>query len=95
MARKTVRFNKGGLEKLPEDKPVVYKIVTKGGANNYIGVAKRRQVQDSLSEHLLGGSDAIPGAKVVIEQMDTVADARQKVANMIKRAQPKYNNRGK
>jgi hypothetical protein len=44
---------------------------------------------------LPGGSDAIPGAKVVIEQMDTVADARQKVANMIKRAQPKYNNRGK
>ena len=95
MARKTVRFNKGGLEKLPEDKPVVYKIVTKGGANNYIGVAKRRRVQDSLSEHLPGGPDAIPGAKVVIEQMDTVADARQKVANMIKRAQPKYNNRGK
>ena len=28
MAKKTVRFNKGGLEKLPEDKPVVYKIVT-------------------------------------------------------------------
>ncbi len=95
MARKTVRFNKGGLEKLPEDKPVVYKIVTKGGANNYIGVAKRRQVQGSLSEHLPGGPDAVPGAKVVIEQMDTLAYAWQKVANMIKRAQPKYNKRGK
>ena len=95
MARKTVRFNKGGLEKLPEDKPVVYKIVTKGGANNYIGVAKRGRVQDRLSEHLPGGPDAIPGAKVVIEQMDKVADARQKEVNMIKRAQPKYNNRGK
>ena len=95
MARKTVRFNKSGLEKLPENKPVVYKIVTKGGANNYIGVAKRGRVQDRLSEHLPGGPDAIPGAKVVIEQMDKVADARQKEANMIKRAQPKYNNRGK
>ncbi len=95
MARKTVRFNKGGLEKLPEDKPVVYKIVTKGGANNYIGVAKRGRVQDRLSEHLPGGPDAVPGAKVVIEQMDKVADARQKEANMIKRAQPKYNKQGK
>ncbi len=93
--RKTVRFNKGGLEKLPEDKPVVYKIVTTGGANNYIGVAKRGRIQDRLSEHLPGGPDAIPGAKVVIEQMDNVADARQKEANMIKRAQPKYNKRGK
>ncbi len=95
MARKTVRFNKGGLEKLPEDKPVVYKIVTKGGANNYTGVAKRGRVQDRLSEHLPGGPDAIPGAKVVIEQTDNVADARQKEANTIKRAQPKYNQRGK
>ncbi len=95
MARKTVRFNKGGLEKLPEDKPVVYRIVTKGGANNYIGVAKRGRVQDRLSEHLPGGPDAIPGAKVVIEQMDNVADARKKEANTIKRAQPKYNKRGK
>ncbi len=91
MARKTVRFNKGGLEKLQEDKPVLYKIVTKGGTNNYIGVAKRGRVQERLSEHLPGGPGAIPGAKVVIEQMDNVADARQKVANMIKRAQPKYN----
>ncbi len=95
MAKKTVRFNKGGLEKLPEDKPVVYKIVTNGGANNYIGVAKRGRVRERLSEHLPGGSDAIPGAKVVIEQMDNVADARQKEANTIKRAQPKYNKRGK
>ena len=95
MARKTVRFNKGGLEKLPEDKPVVYKIVTTGGANNYIGVAKRGRIQDRLSEHLPGGPDAIPGAKVVIEQMDNVAAAREKEANTIKRAQPKYNKRGK
>ena len=49
---------------------------TNGGANNYIGVAKRGRVQDRLSEHLPGGPDAIPGAKVVIEQMDKVADAR-------------------
>ena len=95
MARKTVRFNKVGLEKLPEDKPVVYKIVTKGGANNYIGVAKRGRVQDRLSEHLPGGPDAIPGATVVIEQMDNVAAARQKEANTITRALPKYNKRGK
>lgn len=95
MAKKTVHFNKSGLEKLPEDKPVVYKIVTKGGGNNYTGIAKRGRVQDRLSEHLPDGPDAIPGAKVVIEQMDNVAAARQKEANTIKRAQPKYNKQGK
>ena len=95
MAKKTVRFNKSGLKKLPEDKPVVYKIVTVRGGNNYTGIAEPGRVQDRLSEHLSGGPDAIPGAKVVIEQMESVAAAKQKEANTIKRAQPKYNKQGK
>ncbi len=32
MAKKTVPFNQKGIEKLPDDKPVVYKILTEGGA---------------------------------------------------------------
>ncbi len=95
MAQKTVRFNKSGLEKLPENKPVVYKIVTPSGGNNYTGVAKRGRVQERLSEHLPGGLDAIPGAKVVIEQVDNLPTAKKKEANTIKRTQPKYNKQGK
>lgn len=95
MARKTVGFNKSGIEKLPDDKAVVYKIMTKGGANNYTGVAKRGCVQERLSEHLPGGEDAVPGVKVIIEQVDTIAEARKKQANVVKRVQPKYNKNGK
>ena len=95
MARKTIRFNKSGLDTLPENKPVVYKIITKSGTNNYTGIAKRGRVQEKLSEHLPGGPDAIPGAKVIIEQVDNLPTAKKKEANTIKRTQPKYNKQGK
>lgn len=41
MAKKTVNFNKTGIEKLPNNKPVVYKILTESGGNNYTGIAQR------------------------------------------------------
>ena len=62
MARKTVPFNNAGLSKLPNDKPVVYKIQTDGGKTNYAGIAHRGRVQDRIAEHLDAGR--IPGAKV-------------------------------
>ncbi len=52
MPKKTVRFNPKGIEKLPDNKPVVYKIQTDAGKTNYVGVAQRGRVQDRLREHL-------------------------------------------
>jgi len=95
MARKTVDFNKSGIGKLPDDKPVVYKIQTEGGKNNYTGIAKRGRVQDRMSEHLPGGADYIPGSKVQIEQVDSIADARAKESRIISRSKPKHNKQGK
>ena len=83
MAKKTVPFNKGGIGKLPDDKPVVYRILTDGGRNNYTGVAKRGRVQERLQEHLSGAKDAIPGVKVQIEQMPSIRDAEAKEARVI------------
>lgn len=91
MAKKTVNYKKNDIKKLPNNKPVVYKIVTAGGNNNYTGIAKRGRVQDRIGEHL----SEIPGAKVQIEQMGTISDAQKKEANIIKRSQPKYNKQGK
>ena len=54
MDRKTVDFNKTGIGKLPNNKPVVYKILTEGG-NNYTGIAKKGRVGERLEEHLSGG----------------------------------------
>lgn len=88
---KTVPFNKKGISNLPKDKPVIYKILTNADKNNYTGTAKRGRVPDRLAEHL----GEIPGAKVQIEQMSSIATAREKESNIIYRSKPKYNKQGK
>ncbi len=95
MARKTVPFNQTGLSKLPDDKPVVYKIFTGSGGNNYTGIAKRGRVQERLIEHLPGGKDYVPGTKVQIEQVQSIQDAEAKEQRIISRSQPRYNKQGK
>jgi hypothetical protein len=95
MSRKTVPFNQSGISKLPNDKPVVYKILTPGGTNNYTGKAKRGRVQERIAEHLPGAKDPVPGAKVVIEQVPTVAEAHAKEQRVIVRSQPKYNKQAR
>ena len=93
MAKKTVAFNKSGAFKLPKNKTVVYKIKTVGDNTNYVGVAKRGRIQERILEHLDAGQ--IPGAKVQIEQVSSIAEARQKEQNIISRTKPKYNKQGK
>lgn len=95
MAKKTVQFNDTGIEKLPDGKPVVYKILTRNGKNNYTGVAKRGRVQERLQEHLPDGKDPIPGAKVQIEQMPTIGEAQVREGRIISRTKPPYNEQGK
>lgn len=91
MSKKTVKYKPDSIEKLPNNKPVVYKIKTEGGTNNYTGVAKRGRVNDRIKEHL----DTIPGAKVQIEQMPSISAAQKKEAKIIARSKPKYNKKGK
>jgi hypothetical protein len=90
-----LQLNEKGIEKVPHDKPVVYRILTAGGRVDYVGVAKRGRVQERLQEHLPGGQDPIPGAKVQIEQMKTIAEAEAKEARIISRNQPPHNEQGK
>ncbi len=93
---KTTRLNKKGLEKLPQDKPVVYKILDTQGENIYTGVAKRGNVQERLEDHMPGHRDAVPGAaKVQIQQKNSIDDAEKAEKNIISRAKPKYNQQGK
>ena len=90
MATKKINYNKTGIEKLPNNKPAVYKIMTAAGKVNYAGTAKRGRVQDRINEHL----GEIPGATVQIQQTDTIAAARKKEAGIIKRSKPRYNKQG-
>lgn len=91
MARKTVPFNKIEIEKLPNDKPVVYKIQSAGGKNNYTGIAGKGQVRQRIADHLPDGKDAVPGAKVQVQQVSRRAEAERTERAIIKRSQPKYN----
>jgi len=91
MAKKTVKFDSEGIQKLPNDKPVVYKIQDGEGVNIYIGAAKRGRVKERLCEHLKGAKDAVPGAKVQIEQMNSIDEAKLKENRIIKRSKPKLN----
>lgn len=91
MGKKTANFNKTGISKLPNDKPVLYKIKTQSGGTNYAGVAKRGRVQERLEEHL----GTVPGNKVQIEQFNSIRAAEKKEGNVIKITQPKYNEKGK
>ncbi len=95
MAKKTVPFTPKGIAKLPKDKPVVYKVLTGGGTNNYTGVAQRGRPQRRVSDHLPGGSDPVPGKRVQIEQMPSIKEAKAKEGRIISRTKPPYNKQGK
>ena len=95
MAKKTVPFNNKCIEKLPDNKPVVYKILTDTERNNYTGIAQRGRVQERLKEHLPGGKDYIPGAKVQVEQMNNIKEAAAKESRIISRTKPPHNEKRK
>ena len=95
MVQKKVNYTETGVGYLPNDKPVVYKILTGAGENNYTGVAKRGRVQDRLGEHLPGRKDYIPGAKIQIEQKQSILEAEAKEQRIISRSQPRYNEQSK
>jgi hypothetical protein len=48
MATKKVNFNQNNIEKLPNDKPVLYKIQTQSGGTNYAGIAQKGRIQERL-----------------------------------------------
>jgi len=95
MATKTVSLNKNGISKLPNDKSVLYNIMTPGGRINYTGIAKRGRVQERITEHLSGAKDPIPGCTVRIEQHSSIEAARNKEIRVIARNKPRYNKQGK
>jgi hypothetical protein len=87
MSTKKVKYKKQSIDQLPDDKPVLYWIMTESGNPRYIGVAQRGRVQEIISEHL----GKIPGATVIIEQFDDIKEAQMKEINVIRRAKAKYN----
>ena len=96
MAKKTVKLNKAAINSLPNNKPAVYRVVSKYDDLLYVGVAKKGRVRDRVMEHLPGKRGTIPGgAKVQIEQQAWIEEAEKKESGIISRSTPKYNQQGK
>lgn len=94
--KKTSSFDKEAIDKLAQDKPVVYKILNKNDKNIYTGSSKRGQVADRIKDHLPKGSDPIPGGrKVKIGQYKSIDEAQKSESRIIARSKPKYNKKGK
>jgi len=91
MARKTVKFDQQGIDQLPDDQPVLYRIKTEAGKMNYVGVAQKGFVRERISGHL----GHVPGARVHIEQFNNIKDAQKKEINVIRRAKARYAREGK
>jgi len=86
------KFNKTNIEKIPEDKPIIYKIKNLKGENIYTGIAGKSRIKDRLKEHLLGNKDVILGAKSFsIKQKTSIEDAKLEEKIIIKKENPKYN----
>jgi len=82
------------IEKVPEDKPILYKVLDRQGQNIYTGVSKRGQGQERLKDHLPAGSDSIPGGSAFqIKEMPSIDRARTEEKKIIKKEQPKHNKR--
>jgi len=63
MGKKTVNYSKAGINKLPNNKPALYRIKTASGNDNYDGVAGKGNVRDRIADHL----DEIPGSRTILQ----------------------------
>jgi len=90
-ATKTVGYTRQGIAQLPEEQPVLYRIIDASGSMNYVGVAQKGFVRERLAGHL----GKISGVKVQIEQFDNLEDAMKKEVNVIRRAKARSGREGK
>ncbi|MEK0325282.1 MAG: hypothetical protein QQN63_06220 [Nitrosopumilus sp.] len=84
--KRTATYDKLGILTLADNRPVVYRIQTLTGKDNYVG-AKRKGRLDQITEHL----GEIPGSVIKIAQYDSLEDAMAAAQRIINREKPKYN----
>ena len=90
------KFNKTNIKNIPEDKPVVYRLLSNSNQDLYAGIAKRNRAQDRLLEHLTIKKEKISGAtKVKISQTPNLESAKKIEKRFIKQFQPRFNIKDK
>ena len=93
---RTQKFTKANISNVPEDKAVIYKIKDRTGENLYTGIAGHGRAQERLLEHKQVKKDKIPeGTRFQIAQVKTKQRAHIIEKSIIKKEQPKFNDKHK
>lgn len=93
---RTQKFTKDTIEKVPENKAIVYKIKNATGKNLYTGIAGRRRAQDRLLEHKrLKRERIVGGTKFQFAQVKNKERAEKIEKQIIRKEQPKFNEQNK
>ncbi len=88
----TKNFNKTNVERMPDDKSIVYKMKNASGENLYTGIAGRHRGQERLLEHLNNPKEKIPGGtKFQTLQVANKDIAKKIEKQIIKKEDPEYN----
>jgi translation initiation factor 1 (eIF-1/SUI1) len=92
----TVALTEDGINQVPRNKAIVYKIKDQNSHIIYSGIAKRGKVISSLKEHCAtGGNPKAGGIKVQIHQKKTIAPAMRAESKFVNEEKPIYNPRKK
>lgn len=93
---RTQKFTKTNIEKVPENKAIVYKIKNPAGTNLYTGIAGRGRGQDRLEEHKYLKREKIPGGtRFQFAQVKNKDRAELIEKQIIKKERPKFNEMNK
>ena len=90
------KFNKSNIKNIPENKPIVYRLLNNSNKELYTGIAKRNRPQDRLLEHLNIRKEKISGAtKIKTVQVPNLDSAKKIEKRLIKQFKPKFNIKDK
>ena len=94
--KNTQKFTKTNINKMPENKAIIYKIKNSKGENLYTGIAGRGRSQERLLEHKEIKKEKIPeGTKFQYVQVKNKDIAEKIEKQIIKKEQPEYNEQNK
>ncbi|MBI5152017.1 GIY-YIG nuclease family protein [Candidatus Peregrinibacteria bacterium] len=89
---KATKFNKTNIDKIPDDKSIVYRLRNQAGKELYTGIAKRYRGKERLLEHINLKSERIKGAvKVKVLQVPNIEKAEKIEKKLIEQLRPKFN----
>lgn len=92
--KKTVPLTKAGANKLPSEKPGIYKI--KDGKDKALYVGETGRLKERIKEHIK--QETVKPAKdkkVEVQRTSSKAEAQVKERVLIKKLQPPKNKKGK